>query len=79
MRAHEKEKTVELIDSLNIKDVTRKVAEKAGEYKASIKRQSLELDDCIIAATAFLINAVLVTGNGKHYPMTDIEKTVVSL
>jgi hypothetical protein len=37
-----------------------------------------KLDDCIIAATAFVKHAVLATGNDKHYPMADIKKTVVS-
>jgi tRNA(fMet)-specific endonuclease VapC len=78
MKEHEKERTSELIESLNIADVTLKIAEKAGEYKRSIKKQSLELDDCLVAATAFVKEAVLATGNGKHYPMSDIEKTIVS-
>jgi len=37
----------------------------------------LELDDCIIAATAFIKDAMLATGNVKHYPMTDIKKNSV--
>ena len=78
MREHERRKTEELLDSLNIIDVNREMAEKAGSYKNRIKSQSLEIDDCIIAATAFLRQAVLATGNGKHYPMTDIEKIIVS-
>ncbi len=77
MMEHEREKTTALIDGLNIIDITREIAEKAGSYKNSIKKQSLELDDCLIAATAFSINAVLATGNIKHYPMTDISKKVV--
>jgi predicted nucleic acid-binding protein len=78
MRSHEKEKTDLLLDGLEIIDVTRAVAEKAGLYKATIKSQALELDDCIIAATAFETKATLATGNGKHYPMDDIQKDIVS-
>jgi predicted nucleic acid-binding protein len=78
MREHEREKTAGLIDSLNIIDVTREIAEKAGRYKREIKSQKLELDDCLIAATSFVHNAVLATGNGKHYPMADIEKEIPS-
>ncbi len=78
MKEHEREKTEELVDSLNIIDVNREIAEKAGSYKNSIKRQSMELDDCIVAATAFTKQAVLATGNGKHYPMMDIDKVIVS-
>ena len=74
MREREREETTELLDSLNIINVTREIAEKAGKYKRDEKRQSLELDDCIIAATAFAKHTALATGNGKHYPMTDISK-----
>lgn len=79
MKSHERERTIELMDSLNIVDVNREIAEKAGEYKRDEKRQSLELDDCLIAATAYVKKAVLATGNGKHYPMADINKEVVRL
>lgn len=78
MKEHEKERTTELIESLNIADVTLAIAEKAGEYRRTIMKQSLELDDCLIAATAFVKGSVLATGNGKHYPMSDIEKMIVS-
>lgn len=78
MKPHEREKTLELLDSLTVLDITVKIAEKAGQYKRSIKSQSLELDDCFIAATAHEKNALLLTGNGKHYPMTDVDKKIVS-
>jgi predicted nucleic acid-binding protein len=78
MRPHEREQTTELLESLVLLDITPKIAEKAGQYKRTIKSQSLELDDCFIAATAHSKNALLITGNGKHYPMKDIEKQIVS-
>lgn len=77
MKKNEKQKTDALVDSLHIIDVNKEIAEKAGEYKRNEKRQSLELDDCLIAASAFVKGAVLATGNGKHYPMSDIEKIIV--
>jgi predicted nucleic acid-binding protein len=77
MKEHERTKTTELLDSLTIIDVTREIAEKAGVYKRTIRSQGLELDDCIIAATAFIKHAMLATGNVKHYPMTDIRKNAV--
>ena len=77
MKEHEKEKTNELIDSLYILNVTHEIAEKAGEYKRNEKRQSLELDDCLIAATACIKEAFLATGNLKHYPMAAIRKITV--
>lgn len=79
MREHEREKTLELLESLTPVDITPKIAEIAGHYKRTIKSQQLELDDCLIAASAIAKRALLVTGNGKHYPMGDIEKKVVSI
>ncbi len=78
MKPHEREKTQELMESLTITEITAKIAEKAGQYKRTIKSQTLELDDCFIAATAHEKNALLVTGNGKHYPMTDLDKKVIT-
>jgi predicted nucleic acid-binding protein len=77
MREQEKEKTDDLLDSLNIIEVNRAIAEKAGRYRSEIRSQELELDDCIIAASAFHINALLATSNERHYPMTDIVKTIL--
>lgn len=79
MREEEKEQTDDLLDSLNIVEVNRAIAEKAGRYKHQTRRQTLELDDCIIAASAFYVKALLVTGKGKRYPMSDIEKTIISV
>lgn len=77
MKESEREETTGLIDSLNVISVNREIAEKAGHYKKTQKSHELELDDCLIAATAFIKNAVLATGNGKHYPMKDIQKITV--
>ena len=78
IRSGEEEKTRALIDNLEVLDVTREIAEKAGQYRRTIRSQALELDDCLIAATAFIHRTVLATGNGKHYPMRDIEVRVVA-
>lgn len=78
VRPHEQEKTGALLDNLEIIPVTRDIAEKAGLYKGGIKGHSLELDDCLIAATAHLHKAILATGNVRHYPMDDIEKIVIA-
>lgn len=78
IRSGEEERTRALIDNLDVLDVTREIAEKAGQYRRSIRSQTIELDDCLIAATAFVHRSVLATGNGKHYPMRDIEVRVVA-
>jgi len=77
MRDHESQKTVALIDGLTVIDVSREIAEKAGQLKRDTRSQTLELDDCLIAATAFVRKAALATGNVRHYPMRDIEKITV--
>lgn len=77
MKEQERVKTRELLDGLTIIDVTREIAEKAGAYRGTIRSHALELDDCLIAATAFVKRATLATGNAKHYPMGDIEKKLV--
>ncbi|HEY3490777.1 MAG TPA: PIN domain-containing protein [Candidatus Deferrimicrobiaceae bacterium] len=73
IKAGEEERTRELLNNLEVLDVTRAVAEKAGHYKRTIRSHALELDDCLIAATASATGAALATGNGKHYPMRDID------
>ena len=78
MRPGEEERTNEFLGHIEVLDVTRKVAEKAGYYKRGVRGRNMELDDCLIAATAFVHKAVLATGNGKHYPMKDIKVTVVN-
>ena len=77
MKDHEKDKTNALIDGLNIVEVNKEIAEKAGYYIRTQKKQLLELNDCFTAATAFSKRAVLATGNGKHCPMEDIRKVIV--
>jgi predicted nucleic acid-binding protein len=77
MRSGEEGRTKALLDHIEVLDVNRDVAEKAGFYKRSTKSHRLELDDCLVAATAFVHKAVLATGNGKHYPMKDINLMIV--
>jgi len=77
MKHQERKETSDLIDSLHIYDISRSIAEKAGEYKREAKKQVLELDDCLIAATAHIEKAVLASGNIKHYPMSGIDKIMV--
>jgi len=78
IRSGEEEQTKVLLDRIEVLDITRDVGEKAGYYKRSIKGHRLELDDCLVAATAFVHRAVLATGNGKHYPMRDIKVAVIN-
>ena len=71
MRPSEEPVTRQLIEGLVHFPVTTQVAEKAAELKRRLGPQgrTIALDDCLIAATALLENATLVTRNAKHYPM----------
>ena len=73
MLEKEMEKTLALLDGFFILPVTLEIAETAGRFKRSVKSHALELDDCLIAATAFVEKAVLATRNRKHYPMQELE------
>lgn len=70
MRSSEEGLTKELLDSLISLPITKETAEKAAEIKRGLKKQgqNIYLDDCLIAASAILNDAVLVTLNQKHYP-----------
>jgi predicted nucleic acid-binding protein len=56
------------LESFDILSIDKKVAQIAGDLKRKTKQQQLELDDCFIAATALIHQAVLITHNPKHYP-----------
>jgi len=64
-----------VISPLTISQTAQVIAEKAGAYKRSIRSQDMDLDDCIIAATALMQHAILATGNIRQYPMTQVKKT----
>ena len=55
-------------------DVNQKIAKIAGLYWQEHSKQlkNLSLTDCLIAATANVHEAKLVTLNTKHFPMKDI-------
>jgi len=74
MRPGESEATNALLDGLVILPVTRAVADLAGSFKQRDRhrRRTLELADCLIAATAALEGATLATGNVRDYPMPEI-------
>lgn len=73
MRADEQERTARLLELFTVLDVNAAIGAKAGEYLRQFRRShNLELGDTLIAATASLYDAELVTRNLKHYPMSDI-------
>ena len=68
-------KTENLISELPSLDVTSSVAKQAGLYWQQYvsKLKNLSITDCLIAATANVNNAALVSLNIKHFPMKDIQ------
>ena len=77
MRSGEEELTERLVSLFTVIDVDNATGRKAGEYLRKYSRSHhLELGDALIAATATLMNAELVTRNVKHYPMADIRITI---
>ncbi len=54
--------------------VAEEVAFRAGKLLSTFQRgHGLELGDALIAATAIEYDAILVTRNVKHYPMSEIK------
>jgi hypothetical protein len=72
MREEEQAATIALLESFDILSIDKKVAQLAGDLKRKTRQQQLELDDCFIAATALIHQAVLITHNPKHYPHKDL-------
>jgi len=73
MRPGEESKTEQLLGLFWKQDVTESIAKIAGSYLNQFaESHHIELADALIAATARVLNATLVTRNLKHYPMTDI-------
>lgn len=80
MREGEREATRELLDSLEYHELTKPIAEWAGECKLSYQKKgfTLSLPDVAIAAIAIANDLVLMTDNPKHYPMPELELRVLS-
>jgi len=73
MRPGEEADTEELFALFTVQPADEPVARAAGMYLNQFARSHrLDLGDALIAATAKMLGAELVTRNVKHYPMTDI-------
>ena len=67
-------KTESLLNEFQVWEVTTPIAKQAGLYWQQYSRElkNLSLTDCLIAATAHITQAGLVSLNKKHFPMKDI-------
>jgi predicted nucleic acid-binding protein len=69
------EKTNLFLDSLEIFDLTREVANLAGKYIRDYRNLGITLNfiDTLIAATCIVNCLVLITFNLKHYKISDLK------
>ncbi|SRR5258708_7757691 len=67
--------TEDFLNEHVILEVDQKIAKVAGLYwqEYSKELKNLSLADCLIAGTANINNASLVSLNTRHFPMKDIE------
>jgi predicted nucleic acid-binding protein len=75
MRPGEEAKTEKFLRSLEFYPVTWEVAQLAGDLfrQWRQKGQTLSYTDVTIAAVAMAHKLVLVTDNGKHFPMPELQ------
>lgn len=74
MRSHEQATTNILVDSLQYVEITKDIAKHAGRLKFEWARKGVTLStpDTTIAAVALAHKLMLITDNGKHYPMPEL-------
>jgi predicted nucleic acid-binding protein len=74
MREHEREGTMQLLDSLLSYPLDAAIADLGGEIIRRYRADGITLDkpDAIIGATAIHHDLILVTYNSKHFPMPEL-------
>jgi predicted nucleic acid-binding protein len=74
---HESERAivVRFLKGLHIAPLGLAEGELAGSWRRDYARKGITLSqaDCLIAAAAMGVGARLVTGNPRHFPMTELE------
>lgn len=75
LREPETESVERLFDGLRVVPIGRKEGRQAGEWRRPFATRGTTLSqaDCLIAAAAQAVNAVLATGNPRQFPMRGIE------
>ena len=71
MRTHERTDVASLFARFHLEPVTDVIASRAGAFMRRYRRShpGIEIVDYVIAATADVLGAELVTLNVKHFPM----------
>jgi len=74
MKEKEKDKTDRFIETLYYFEVTREIAQLAGELRRKYIKKGIILatTDVVIAATAMRYGLTLLTKNVKHYPFPEL-------
>ena len=74
MHAHERERTMVLLDSLTSLAIDEAIADRAGSLIYQYVRQGIRLSfpDALIAATALCHGLIVATTNPQHFPMPDL-------
>jgi len=75
LRVSEEQTAATLIEALIVIPLGAKEAWRAGAWRRDHAARGVTLSqaDCLIAAAAAESEAVLATGNPKHFPMTGVE------
>jgi predicted nucleic acid-binding protein len=66
---------IRFLSGLHLAPLGRAEGERAGRWRRDFARLGVTLSqgDCLIAAAAVGVDARLVTGNPKHFPMDELE------
>ncbi len=67
LKSSERQKIRRLLKTLRVIHVDSTIATAAAELMQKYKHQSLQVDDALIAATAWVKRLPLLTRNRKHY------------
>ena len=75
VRENEKEKTDLFADSLEVFDITVEIGRIGAFYVREYKKKgvTLNLIDCLVAATCILNNLILVTYNKGHFTIPELK------
>ena len=75
VREGEEEETLEFLNSLNVYNIDKNVANQTGEFIRNYKKKgiTLSIPDALIATTCILNDLTLITYNKKHYPLKELK------
>lgn len=73
--AKEEALVIRFLSGLHLAPLGRPEGERAGRWRRDFARRGVTLSqgDCLIAAAAVGVDARLVTGNPKHFPMDELD------